>query len=728
MAESGEQFLHRKDPKLHTTVPVEHEDVRRRIAREHEIAEKKSLGEESFQIPPVSQKPADKIANFLEVIKKTHMGHKDDPRVTERIKEFYYENYVIKPADIPESYFDNQRRLAREQGQGDIEITPEVRRQANETIISDQKSTLDTWLNYFTSSDSENIPMWAKYWSFTGMLKLATFDKQSHSFAVRDKTTVAPFPDLNREALAYVVDHMVKKYGKEYLDRQDEITKTQRKIEQIERYEQQAKVIKTGIDAKGRQVKPAVLEQLRNNLEEAPTPEQRASLQEEMVTLKQQQEKLLGIDGLPGEDRDVLATEEFGKLYAFAIDKITPTEENELLSTNGVWAKYSQGSDHMPLVRSLQGHGTGWCTAGESTAQTHLQGGDFYVFYSYGRNDKPNKPSIPRVAIRMQGNSIAEVRGIADQQNLDPYMGEVVEKKLTEFPDGQTYKKKVSDMRKLTAIEKKVQMKQNLDATELVFLYEVDSTIEGFGYKKDPRIAELRSQRNPLEDMPIVFGCAPDQIAQSISEIKPGTKAYVGPLEKGIFNILENAGVEHVYTSFPEGKIRRQKLEIGGKSKQQLVAEMKQQGINIYEYAQQMIDSPDFTTLPRKDDVDLVRLKVQDLGLGDDYPTINQIYVRASELGLKLCPPEVGLQLRLKDTNQPLGEWYYIGMKQIADRDGRPLVFKLGRDEDGLWLGDRWADPVDRWPPEFEFVFALRKETETQNSQKLGLLDKLFKR
>lgn len=443
MSESGEQFLHQKDPKLHTTIPVKHESARKKMVDE-----------------PVSLRPADKIADFLKVIERTHTGHRDDPRVLERIRNFYHQQHVIKPADVPESYFDNQRRLAREQGHGDIEITPDIRHQATEVIISDQKSTLDTWLNYFTSPDSDSIPMWAKYWAFTGMLKLSTFDKQSHSFAVRDKNTVAPFPDLNREALAYVIDHMVKKYGKEYLDTQSEITKTHRQLEEIERYERQVRIIKTGIDAKGKPVRPEVLEQLKKKLENPPVFEAQDALQAKLETLKTKQEKLLGVEGLSGEDRDTLATEEFGKLYVFGIEKVTPAEESELLTTNGIWIKYTQNSDHMPLVKSLQGHGTGWCTAGESTAQAQLQGGDFYVFYTYGRKDVSGKPSIPRVAIRMQKNRIAEVRGIAEQQNLDPYISEVVEKKLAEFPDGKTYQKKVADMKILTEIEKKTQGKQ----------------------------------------------------------------------------------------------------------------------------------------------------------------------------------------------------------------------------------------------------------------------------
>ena len=99
----------------------------------------------------------------------------------------------------------------------------------------------------------------------------------------------------------------------------------------------------------------------------------------------------------------------------------------------------------MPLVKSLEGRGTRWCTAGEETARQQLSNGDFYVYYT---KDKNGEYKIPRIAIRMEGSSIGEIRGVASHQNLEPEMEEVVEEKLKEFPDRDKYKKKVHDMKK----------------------------------------------------------------------------------------------------------------------------------------------------------------------------------------------------------------------------------------------------------------------------------------
>jgi hypothetical protein len=430
MEDTGELFLHQKDPTLHISKPVVHEQERKRIANEK-----------------ASQKPTDKIADWLKVIEETHLGHRDDPMVAERINNFYHKEYVIKRQDIPESYFDTQKRLIREQGYGDVEIHDEQRNQLAEVIIKDQTSTLDNWTNYFMSPDSTAYPTWAKYWAFTSMVKLSTYDKEKHVFGKRDKGTVAPFPDLNREALSYVVDLVVKKAKKESI--------------------------------------PAA--------EDNP----------ELAKL------LEGVN--------------FGKLYAYAIEKVTPTETNELLNTQGKWVKYPQNSDHMPLAQSLQGYGTGWCTTGESTAKTQLQCGDFYVYYS---NNKEGKSIIPRIAIRMQGNKIGEVRGVGPDQNLDPYISDVVNNKLQEFPDGKSYQKKSADMKCLTVIDRKRMKGEELPREDLRFLYQLDSKIEGFGYNEDPRIQEILAGRDVRSDLSLATGFSKEQISLTEEEALKGGIKY----------------------------------------------------------------------------------------------------------------------------------------------------------------------------------------------------------
>ena len=278
---------------------------------------------------------------------------------------------------------------------------------------------------------------------------------------------------------------------------------------------------------------------------------------------------------------------------------------------------------------------------------------------------------------------------------------------MKELPGAERYRKASADMKQLTVIERKAQHGEDFTKNDLVFLYELNSPIEGFGYEQDPRIAELRQQRNPEEDMLIVFECGKDQIAHTPDEINDNTKAYVGKLEPGIFQKLPET-LEHIYTSFPDKKIRRETIEIGGKTAKQLLSELKQAGIKISGYAKSMLLSRDFVTSKNTEAATLIRLTVADLGFTRSATT-DQIYERAQKLGLELCPAETAPHYRLKYQNQPMDEWVYMGMKQIADSDGRPSVFRLERDGDGVWLHSIWARPGSEWSPGGEFVFRFRK-------------------
>lgn len=592
-------------------------------APEVEAASKRTEKSTGEKVP---QNPEKRIQNYLdrfkEIIERKEPAKRE--RGIEALKKVLHDKFIIKEDEIPESYFETQRRIAREQGHGDIEISEESRKQLTEVIITDQIGSLDQWIDYL-SSDDATYPDWLKYYAFRSILGMGEYDKEKKQFTKRAKGTVKPFPDINREALAYVLDAIGKKY--------------------------QGKI-------------PAEIDP---------------------------------------EFKKYLDGENFAKLYAFSIDKVTPAEESELANTKGEWVRYRQGRDHMPLVNSLQGRGTGWCTAGESTARVQLQNGDFYIYYSLDENGKPN---IPRAAIRMQEGSIAEVRGIAPDQNLDPYIGEIVQKKLKEFPDGAAYEKKNDDMKLLTLIENKVKQNLPLIKEELIFLYEIDSTIEGFGYQRDPRIEEIRDQRNSREDMLVVFECSPEQVAENVNEANENTRAYLGTWNMEVFQkIRKYPNIKHLYESFPDKKIFMQTLETDRNVNSPALAEKALQRRNMYlsGYGKDILYKTKFSKEAQK--YELVRFTVAQLGFPNGTTT-QEIYDKAEKLGLELCPAEVGPHLRLQ---YPGKDYFWIAMKQLTDRGGVPFVFYLNALSGQLELDGSYAKPSERWHSVDEFVFRFRK-------------------
>ena len=208
--------------------------------------------------------------------------------------------------------------------------------------------------------------------------------------------------------------------------------------------------------------------------------------------------------------------ESFKKLYEYYLTNTGYVNRSN--DTDGIWVKYDQGSDYRPLWESLQGKNTGWCTVGEETAKTQLSNGDFYVYYT---KDKEGVYKEPRIAIRMDGkNKIGEVRGVGEHQNLEGCMTSIAEKKLNEFLDKDKYLKKVNNMKMLTEIDNKVNKNLELTKEELIFLYQIYSNIEGFGYEEDPRIEEIQDKRDIKKDFALIFNCKEENVGTKISDLK----------------------------------------------------------------------------------------------------------------------------------------------------------------------------------------------------------------
>ena len=178
-------------------------------------------------------------------------------------------------------------------------------------------------------------------------------------------------------------------------------------------------------------------------------------------------------------------------------------------------------------------------------------------------------------------------------------------------------------------------------------------------------------------------------------------------------NIVKQLNQTRVQDGQPElalgQEIKIDRLPIGGKTKEQLKKELKAANIQTSSYADDLLNSPEFEPLAEPEDAVLVRLTVADLGFPQGATT-EDIYQRAQELGLELCPPETGPELRLKaDTEQRFGKYMNIAMKQIAGSSGNPSVFYLYRTTDVQWLNAYDARASGGWNAGDPFVFRLRK-------------------
>ena len=397
----------------------------------------------------------------------------------------------------------------------------------------------------------------------------------------------------------------------------------------------------------------------------------------------------------------LIAKKDFIKLYAFA--QIETAGQLNKESLRGEWVKYDQGSDFHVLENSLKGKGTGWCTA-EGSAYGHLGGGDFYVYYTIGKGGKYTEP---RIAIRMEGDHVAEVRGVNHRQELEPALLDLATEKYHSLPGGEKFDKKSHDMKTMTDLAKKQEKNQPFTRDDLTFLYELNGSIEGFGYERDPRIEELRSQRTMKTDLPIMFECSPEQIAYKKEDLKSDTKAYIGRWTPEVLKLLPD-NISYVYESFPDKKVFLKTIETDKNIATPEGAELTlmAKGFTIYDSAREILQKITFSKESKE--YDFVSFSVEQLGFPNGA-TLKEIYAKAKDLGLELCPAEVGPLLRLNYPDQPNGEYLRIAMETINDSDGDARLFEVLCSSGERKLVALWDDPDRRGDSGDRFVFLRRK-------------------
>jgi len=147
------------------------------------------------------------------------------------------------------------------------------------------------------------------------------------------------------------------------------------------------------------------------------------------------------------------------------------------------------------------------------------------------------------------------------------------------------------------------------------------------------------------------------------------------------------------------------KLGTGLKTADDFRKAIRDSGMQIGDWANEILGKPAFTAATEETEIDLVAKSVAELGF-KDRATREQIYNRAKEIGLDLCPVEVGPQLRLQYKDQSNGEWLVVATEPIAGSGGGLGLFGVGRDGSGLWLHGCCGRPGTIWYAGFRFVFA----------------------
>lgn len=378
----------------------------------------------------------------------------------------------------------------------------------------EQVRGIEKWIKYIAGGEADVYPSWYKYFVVTSLRSMGVeqFELGTYTYGGRDHKTLFRFPTLNPAVLAKVYDRMLAAHNETVVIKDKQTG--------------EEKVIPRPIPSKYE-----IQDTSRTSIDDA----------EKLFLYKYAKEA------------------NFTQLYAYELSKYKEATLESKRSSEGVWVKYNQqkeGSKELKaeakkLSESLENKGTEWCTEGTNFSESQLAGGDFYVYYTredfdkdtYGvpledmtEEEKRDVATMPRIAIKMYDGRISELRGIVggQEQDLEPEMLAIAEAKCQgdtekgEEPLGgkEEYEKKAEDMKKLLVLIQKQEKGTVFTREDLLFLYEVNGSIEGFGHNEDPRIEEIKGKRNRQEDIQTICNCPPEHIAKDFIDINENTNVF----------------------------------------------------------------------------------------------------------------------------------------------------------------------------------------------------------
>lgn len=147
-------------------------------------------------------------------------------------------------------------------------------------------------------------------------------------------------------------------------------------------------------------------------------------------------------------------------------------------------------------------------------------------------------------------------------------------------------------------------------------------------------------------------------------------------------------------------------VAVGGLTKSELLREFQKRSISMNAQARRLFADARFTESGVRYSLETVELRVGDLGFSDGA-TSAEIFERAGEVGLGLCPLEAGAYLRLQYREQPKGGRIIIASPGPPEGTGAPNGFYLRRLDGGLWLRGYTASADYVWGAEERFVFCV---------------------
>ncbi len=119
------------------------------------------------------------------------------------------------------------------------------------------------------------------------------------------------------------------------------------------------------------------------------------------------------------------------------------------------------------------------------------------------------------------------------------------------------------------------------------------------------------------------------------------------------------------------------------------------------------LDSPKFDTLPKRQNFDLVKIRLSSLGLNGDCLAYDEIISRANYWGFERCPKETALELFINDVDEVLEEDVFVASEPICSNDleKTPFILRVNFTKRNIFLTNSSKLGGRGWSQDDEFIF-----------------------
>lgn len=156
-------------------------------------------------------------------------------------------------------------------------------------------------------------------------------------------------------------------------------------------------------------------------------------------------------------------------------------------------------------------------------------------------------------------------------------------------------------------------------------------------------------------------------------------------------------------------------VSIGGLSRNALKSKLRDRGIQLNHFANQLLQHPVFDNIEAPMVRHFVTRRLTDLGLNDGA-TLSEVFSAAQRQHLSLCPVTAGPYLRLAYTKQPSAKHSVLNVGKAPDSsltvssvalgdDDFPKGFYLRTVDEQQWLRGYRCTDEHRFSPEDLFIF-----------------------